>query len=86
MGQVYILYDEYKISETLEYSCGRTQRIKINFNNVKYDFQKMSYLIEGEMYDLKDYTPIDSSYGFIFLRDIETIIADTWLGYTETGL
>jgi hypothetical protein len=76
----------YVGGDTLDYSDGGTQKIKVLINKINYDSTKKNYIFTGKMCDAKDYSSIDSSYGLICLGEIDKIYAETWVGFKETGL
>jgi hypothetical protein len=84
--QVYELGYMYTGSDTLDYTCGGTERIAITISKITYDNKNKNILFTGKMTDLNEYLPIDSSFGKIFLGKIENVIANTWIGNIETGI
>jgi hypothetical protein len=76
----------YLNSDTLDYTDGGTDFIKVKFNITSFDSVDHSYLISGVLCYSMSERPLNDTIGRIFLGDITTVRARNWTGFNETGL
>ncbi|MDD5360966.1 MAG: hypothetical protein PHN88_02455 [Ignavibacteria bacterium] len=84
--KVYILEYMYLGNDTLDYSDSGTESTLVSISKINYDSTNKLILFTGKMYRSSVQYPIDSTIGNIFLGEITKIVANTYLGYIETGL
>lgn len=85
-GRVYELGYLYTGSDTLDVEDGSCTKTKVLFNNLLSDSLSNKLLIEGQIIDAISGEVFSDSWGKIFLGRIDSLKANTWLGYIDTGL
>ena len=84
--KVYKLGYLYLGSDTLDIEDLGCTKTKVTFSSISVDTLLQKYIIEGQITDEQTDEVFDSIFGRIFLGQIGTVEAKTWVGYTKTGL
>ncbi|MCF8242784.1 MAG: hypothetical protein K9J16_15505 [Melioribacteraceae bacterium] len=82
---VYQLGFLYMGSDTLDAEDGGCTKTEVVFDKLVGLPSTDSIIITGQVRDLHTSEPFNNSWGRIFLGSIDTVLANTWLGYGKTG-
>jgi hypothetical protein len=82
---VYHLGFLYLGSDTLDAEDGGCTKTEVIFDSLLIDSLSNSFTIVGKVRDEQTGEPFNNSWGRIFLGRIDTVKANTWLGFMPTG-